>query len=64
MATKAAAKAMPALATGALSGLANAGVDKIFGKGTGWRFPDSQNKIDQLIKHEDCLAEAEKKIDS
>ena len=33
MATKAVTKAVPALPTGALSGLANVGVDKIFGKG-------------------------------
>ena len=32
-ATAAASKALPALATGALSGLASLGVDKIFGKG-------------------------------
>ena len=51
-----AAKAVGPLATGALSGLANVGVNKIFG---GFLIP--QNKIDQLIKYKDWLTEAEKK---
>jgi len=60
-ATKAASKTLPALATGALSGLANFGVDKIFGKGQSGGFLISQNKIDQLIKHKDWLTESQKK---
>lgn len=61
-ATKAASKALPALATGAISALGSLGVDKIFGKGVqkgGFLIP--QNKIDQLIKHKGCLTEAQKK---
>ena len=54
-ATMAASKALPALATGALSGLASLGVDKIFGKGQTGGFLIPQNKIDQLIKHKDLL---------
>ena len=60
-ATKAASKTLPALATGAISGLANFGVDKIFGKGQSGGFLISQNKIDQLIKHKDWLTESQKK---
>ena len=59
-ATKAATKALPALATGALSGLASLGVDKIFGKGQSGGFLIPQNKIDQLIKHKDLLTKAQK----
>ena len=61
MATKAATKALPALATGTLSGLANVGVDKIFGKGQVGGFLIPQNKVDQLIKYKDWLTEAQKK---
>ena len=60
--TKAASKALPALATGAVSALGSLGVDKIFGKGVqtgGFLIP--QNKIDQLIKHKGWLTEAQKK---
>ena len=59
-ATKAATKALPALATGALSGLASLGVDKIFGKGQSGGFLIPQNKIDQLIKHKDLLTKKQK----
>ena len=59
-ATKAASKALPALATGALSGLASLGVDKIFGKGQTGGFLIPQNKIDQLIKYKDLLTKKQK----
>ena len=59
-ATMAASKALPALATGALSGLASLGVDKIFGKGQTGGFLIPQNKIDQLIKHKDLLTKKQK----
>ena len=59
-ATKSASKALPALATGALSGLASLGVDKIFGKGQSGGFLIPQNKIDQLIKHKDLLTKKQK----
>ena len=60
-ATSAASKALPALATGALSGLANMGVDKIFGKGQIGGFMIPQNKVNQLIQYKDRLTEAQKK---
>ena len=41
-------KVVPALATGALSGLANVGVDKIFGKGQIGGFLIPQNEVDQV----------------
>jgi len=59
-ATKAATKALPALATGALSGLASLGVDKIFGKGQSGGFLVPQNKINQLIQYKDLLAKKQK----
>jgi len=59
-ATKAATKALPALATGALSGLASLGVDKIFGKGQSGGFLIPQDKINQLIKHKDLLTKKQK----
>ena len=58
--TKAASKALPVLATGAVSALGSMGVDKIFGQGVqtgGFLIP--QNKIDQLIKHKGWLTEAQ-----
>ena len=61
-ASKAVSKAVPALASGALSPLGSLGIDKIFGKGVqtgGFLIP--QNKIDQLIKYKDWLTEAQKK---
>ena len=59
-ATMAASKALPALATGALSGLASLGVDKIFGKGQTGGFFIPQDKINQLIKYKDLLTKAQK----
>lgn len=58
-------KVLPSLATGAMSGLASLGVDKIFGNGQvggqtgGFIIP--QTKIDRLIKYKDWLTEAQKK---
>ena len=73
--TSLASKAVGPLATGALSGLASLGVDKIFGKGKGSGKPSSQaklggqvggflipqNKVDQLIKYKDWLTNEQKK---
>ena len=59
-ATKAASKALPALATGALSGLASLGVDKIFGKGQRGGFLIPQDKINQLIQYKDLLTKKQK----
>ena len=59
-ATKAVTKAALALATGALSGLASLGVDKIFGKGQSGGFLIPQDKIDQLIKYKDMLTKKQK----
>ena len=59
-ATKAASKALPALATGAVSALGSLGIDKIFGKGMTGGFLIPQNKIDQLIKHKDKLTKGQK----
>ena len=59
-ATKAVTKAVPALATGALSGLANLGIDKIFGKGQTGGCLIPQNKIDQLIQYKDLLTKKQK----
>ena len=56
--TKAASKALPALATGAVSALGLLGVNKIFGQKGGFLIP--QNKIDQLIKHKDWLTKGQK----
>ena len=56
-----ATKAVGPLATGALSGLANVGVNKIFGRGQVGGFLIPQNKIDKLIKYKDWLTEAQKK---
>ena len=54
--TSLASKAAGPLATGAFSGLASLGVDKIFG---GFLIP--QNKVDQLIKYKDWLTNEQKK---
>ena len=56
-----ATKAVPALATGALSALGSLGINKIFGKGQTGGFLIPQNKINQLIKYKDLLTEAQKK---
>ena len=58
--TKAASKALPALATGAVSALGSLGIDKIFGKGMTGGFLIPQNKIDQLIQHKNLLTKAQK----
>ena len=55
-------KAIAPIATGALSGLASLGVDKIFGKGVqqgGFLIP--QNKIAQLITYKHLLSAGQKK---
>ena len=54
-ATKAASKALPALATGAVSALGSLGIDKLFGKGQRGGFLIPQNKIDQLIKYKELV---------
>ena len=59
--TSLASKAAGPLATGALSGLASLGVDKIFGKGQVGGFSIPQNKVDQLIKYKDWLTNEQKK---
>ena len=57
--TKAASKALPALATGAVSALGSPEVNKILGQKGGFLIP--QNKIDQLIiKHKDWLTKGQK----
>ena len=48
-------KAIAPLATGALSGLASLGVDKIFGKGKQGGFFIPQDKIAQLIANKHLL---------
>ena len=61
-ATSAIAKAVPALATGAMSALGSLGIDKIFRNGVqqgGFLIP--QNKIEQLIKHKHSLSAGQKK---
>ena len=59
-AAKAASKALPALATGAVSALGLLGIDKIFGKGMTGGFLIPQNKIDQLIQYKDWLTKNKK----
>ena len=62
MATSLASKAASPLPTGAFSGLASLGVDKIFGRGkqvAGFLIP--QHKVDQLIKYKDWLTNEQKK---
>ena len=58
--TKAASKALPALATGAVSALGSLGMDKMFGKGQSGGFLIPQNKIDQLIQYKDWLTKKQK----
>lgn len=61
-ATSAISKAVPALATGAMSALGSLGIDKIFGKGVQQRgFLIPQNKIKQLIKYRHLLSAGQKK---
>ena len=59
-ATKAASKAVPALATGAMNALGSLGIDKIFGKGQRCGFLIPQNKVNQLIQYKDWLTESQK----
>ena len=60
--TSAIAKAVPALATGAMSALGSLGIDKIFGKGVQHRgFLIPRNKIKQLIKYRHLLSAGQKK---
>ena len=54
-------RAITALSTGALSGLASLGVDKIFGKGQRAGFLIPQDKIAQLIVYKHLLSAGEKK---
>ena len=61
MAMPLAKRAITALATGALSGLASLGVDKIFGKGQQAGFLIPQDKIAQLIVYKHLLSAGEKK---
>ena len=60
-ATKAVTKAVPALATGAMSALGSLGIDKIFGKGQTGGFLIPQNKVNQLIQYKDLLTTSQKK---
>ena len=55
-----AAKAVPALATRALLGLANVGVEKMFGKGQIGGFLILQNKVNRLIQYRDWLTATQK----
>ena len=54
-------KAVAPLATGALSGLASLGVDKIFGEGQRGGFLIKQDKIAQLIAYKHLLSAGQKK---
>ena len=61
MAMPLAKKAIAPLATGALSGLASLGVDKIFGKGQRGGFLIPQDKMAQLIAYKHLLSTGQKK---
>ena len=61
MAMPLAKKAIAPLATGALSGLASLGVDKVFGKGQRGGFLIPQEKIAQLIAYKHLLSTGQKK---
>ena len=61
MAMPLAKKAITPLATGALSGLASLGVDKIFGKSQGGGFLVPIDKIAQLINYKHLLTTGQKK---
>ena len=54
-------KATAPLATGALSGLASLGVDKIFGKGQRGGFLIPQDKIARLTAYKHLLSAGQKK---
>ena len=55
-----AAKAVPALARRALLGLANVGVEKMFGKGQIGGFLILQNKVNRLIQYRHWLTATQK----
>ena len=59
-ATTAISKAVPALATGALSGLADLGVKRIFGEGQVGVFFIPQGNIGELIKYKNILTKKQK----
>ena len=59
-ATKAASKALPALATGVVSALGSLGIDKIFGKGQSGGFLIPPNQIEQLLQYKDWLTPKQK----
>ena len=61
MAMPLAKKAVAPLVTGALSGLASLGVDKIFGKGQRGGFLIPQDKIAQLIAYKHVVSACQKK---
>ena len=61
MAMPLAKKGIAPLATGALSGLASLGADKIFGKGQRGGFLIPQDKIAQLIGYKHLLSTGQKK---
>ena len=61
MAMPLAKKAIAPLATGALSGLASLGVDKIFGKGQRGGFLIPMDKIAQLVAYKHLLTTGQKK---
>ena len=61
MATPLAKKAITPPATGALSGLASLGVDKIFGKGQQGGFLVPMDKIEQLINYKHLLTAGQKR---
>ena len=61
MAMPLAKKAIALLATGALSGLASLGVDKIFGKGQRGGFLIPMDKIAQLVAYKHLLTTGQKK---
>ena len=61
MAMPLAQKAIAPLATGALSGLASLGVDKIFGKGQRGGFLVPMDKIAQLINYKHLLTAGQKR---
>ena len=60
-ATTAVSKAVPALATGALSALGSLGINKIFGKKQKGGFLIPQNKIDKLIANKHLLTTKQKR---
>ena len=62
MAMPLAKKAAAPLVTGALSGLASLGVDKIFGKGQRGGFLIPMDKIAQLVAYKHLLTTGQKKV--